>query len=547
MRVSSWILVVLALIALVFMAGAAVFTYVNVRQFVAESPILLPTLGRLNLAAPPPPAATVTAALPSATSIPPTVPLAFGSSSPNAPTATNATAIPSPNAPATATTDPVLLVPTRVTILVMGIDQRRGEKGPFRTDTMLVLSIDPIRKTAAMLSVPRDIYMQIPGYAVDRINTAEGTGELNDYPGGGGALAVKTVESLLGVPIQHYFVLNFDVFDAVIDAIGPIRVCPPTAIHDANYPDGSYGIITVDFPAGCQDLDSTKLLEYSRVRHNAGDDFGRAARQQEVVRAVKEKVLSLGGISALLSKAVPLWDTLKTSVKTDMTFDQMSQLAQIGLTIPQTNVSSVVLTDKGGYLLPSTTPDGQQVLSPIYEKVHGLVEQMFDAAPGKPITDQSVQVAAQPVAPPTAQQTAASTVVPATAPPVQNPVTSTVVPPTALPASATTAAMSVSLTPNAAAIQVSNGAGVDGLAKVYTDKLHALGFDVLPPKNADLPGGYAQSVIRVYTGNYDMARQVAQAVGLSPGVIIPASNGPKGVDVELIVGKDLAPTATPAH
>ncbi len=538
MRLSSWILVALAVVALAFVAGAALFTYTSVRQFVAESPILLPTLGSLNLAASSEVAAT--AITPSATSAEPTISPISGSALPN--TTVAATSIPLSNVPATATTDPILLVPTRVTVLVMGIDQRRGEKGPFRTDTMLVLSIDPIRKTAAMLSVPRDIYMQIPGYAVDRINTAEGTGESVDYPGGGGALAIKTVESLLGVPIQHYFLLNFDVFDAVIDAIGPIRVCPPTAIHDTNYPDGSYGIITVDFPAGCQDLDATKLLEYSRVRHNAGDDFGRAARQQEVVRAVKEKVLSLGGISALLGKAGPLWDTVKTSVKTDMTFDQMLQLGQIGLTIPQTSVSSVVLTDKGGYLLPSTTPDGQQVLSPIYEKIHGLVQQMFDAPPGQPVTDQSIQVAAQPTEQPTVQQTSVPLTVPATAPPVQNTATGT-----AVPTTAPTATISASLTPSSAVIQVSNGAGVDGLAKIYTDKLHALGFNVLAPKNADLPGGYAQSVIRVYTGNYDLARQVAQAVGLSPSVITPATNGPKSVDVELIIGKDLAPTSTPAH
>lgn len=541
MRLSSWILLGIALIALVFMVGVAVFTYIGVRQFVADSPIQLPTLGNLNFAAAPVQPTATTASLASATTgsarpLPATS--ALNSPVPSIPATVGAASNLSPTVLNAPTIDPILLNPTRVTILLMGIDQRHGEVGPFRTDTMLVLSVDPIRKTAAMLSVPRDIYMQIPGYGTDRINTAEGTGEQVDYPGGGGALAIKAVESLLGVPIQHYFLLNFDVFDAVIDAVGPIRVCPPTAIHDANYPDGSYGIITVDFPAGCQDLDSTKLLEYSRVRHNAGDDFGRAARQQEVIRAVRDKILSLGGISALIGKASPLWDTVKTSVKTDMTFDQMLQLGQIGLTIPTTNVSSVVLTDKAGYLLPSTTPDGQQVLSPIYEKIHGLVEQMFDAPPGHPITDQSVQAVAQPTTLPVST-------VPSPAPPQQNPATNTPVPPTIVPPSATSTLASTALTPTTAMIQVSNGAGIDGLAKVYTDKLHALGFTVLAPKNADLPGGYAQSQIRVYTSNYEAARQVAQVVGLSASLITPAPNGPKGVDIELIVGKDLAPTSTP--
>ncbi len=508
MRLGSWALVALVIISAIVIAGAAVFAYVNVRQFVAESPIALPTLPALSDLGQQP---TATSALPSATASPTTPPTqtatlvsatvsasATGTSNTSANVPSPATAISPSAVPATATPDLALLVPTRVTALIMGIDARHGEKGPFRTDTMIVISIDPIRKTAAILSVPRDIYLQIPGYGVDRINTAEGTGEVNDYPGGGPMLAVKTVENLLGIPIQHYFLLNFDVFDTVINAVGPIQVCPDQAIHDTNYPDGSYGIITVDFPAGCQMLDATKLLEYSRVRHNAGDDFGRAARQQEVIRAVREKVLTLGGISALIGQAGPVWDSIKNDVQTDMAFDQMVTLAQVALTIPKDNISSVVLTDKGGYLIPSTTPDGQQVLSPIYEKIHALVGQMFAAPPGNPITDQILQ--------------------------------------NGTPTPTLTSAV----------IQVSNGAGVSGLAAQFVTRLRGMGFHVLDPQNADLPGGYAKSVIRVFTGNFDAARQVAQTLGIDPSAITPAANGPQGVDLELVLGADVAPTATPS-
>jgi len=401
MRLYAWIIVGLAIVALIFIAGAAAFTYIGVRQFVADSPIQLPTLGGLSLAGPSVPSVAVVPTLPPFVSQATTATPVAGQSSlntplasPGGPTATGMTSVPSiQTAP---TLDPVLQNPTRVTVLIMAIDQLPGEKGPFQTDTMIVISIDPLRKTAAMLSVLRDIYVPIPGYSANRVDTAEGMGETVDYPGGGPVLAIKTVENLLGVPIQHYFLLNFAVFSAVMDAVGPLQVCPAQAIHDTAYPDDfnpndPNGVITVDFPAGCQMLGTIQLIEYSRVRHNSGDDYGRAARQQEVITAVRNKVLSLGGFSALISKAGTIWGAVKSNVKTDMTFDQMAQLAQIALTIPKENISSAELSLQSGYVIPSTTSLKEQVLAPVYEKIHQLVEQMFDAQPGKPVIDMPVQ------------------------------------------------------------------------------------------------------------------------------------------------------------
>jgi LCP family protein required for cell wall assembly len=394
--------------------------------------------------------------------------------------------------------------PGRVTILILGIDQRHGEKGPFRTDTIIVASIDPVRHTAALLSIPRDIYLPIPVFNVaDRINNANAIGELGKYPGGGPELAVKTVESLIGVPIQRYMMINFDVFDTVIDAIGPIQVCPTTPIHDTQYPDGSYGVITVDFQPGCQNLDSTRLLEYSRVRHNAGDDFGRAARQQEVIKAVREKILSLGGVSALIGKAGSVWQSIQSDVQTDMNFTEMVQLAQVAQTVPKDNIQSVVMTDRGGYLIPSTLNDGSQVFTPVYEKVQDLVARLFNADPGSPPVDAGTNSAVaggtQPAAP-------------------------------------------------AAAIRVSNGAGVDGMAKATADQLRAKGFNIVDAQNADTPGGYARTVIRVYNNNFlKVARDLATALGLDGTVISTDQGGPPGIDIEVVLGKDVAPTATATH
>ena len=114
----------------------------------------------------------------------------------------------------------------RVTMLVMGIDFRDWESGTdySRTDTMMLLTIDPVAKTAGALSIPRDLWAAIPGFNPAKINTAHYYGDLYDYPGGGPALAVKTVENVIGVPIDYYARIDFSAFVDFIDLIDGITV-----------------------------------------------------------------------------------------------------------------------------------------------------------------------------------------------------------------------------------------------------------------------------------------------------------------------------------
>ena len=108
---------------------------------------------------------------------------------------------------------------SRVTVLIMGLDYRDWEanEGAPRTDTMILLTIDPLTKTGGMLSIPRDLWVNIPGFGNARINTAYSTGEGNKLPGGGPGLAMKTVEGLLGVPIDYYAQIDFSAFVKFID------------------------------------------------------------------------------------------------------------------------------------------------------------------------------------------------------------------------------------------------------------------------------------------------------------------------------------------
>lgn len=446
-------------------AGAAAAAYVGVRQIVIDSPIELP----------PPPQINAQQHTP-VPLVPATQMLATSDSPPMATT-------PSPDAtPAI----PEWRDPRRFTMLLLGIDQRPQEKGPFRTDTVIVLSVDPVRKTAAMLSIPRDVYVRIPGFKQDRVNTANFIGDLNEYPGGGARLALRTVEGLLGVSIDRYVLINFQAFKTVIDALGTVTVCPTERIFDDKYPDtDTYGVITVEFQPGCQELDSTRLLQYARVRHNAGDDFGRARRQQEVIRAVKDKALSLGGVSALIGQAGAIWEALKDNVKTDLTYDEIIQLANLAQDIPE--IQSAVLEirqgDKG-QLLPGKTASGEDILTPIYEEVYKLVVSLFDSGQGVAINTQASE--------------------------------------------------------EGAAIYVANGAGVDGLARSIADALIAKGFNVAGIGNAEGLGLYGQSEIRVYGTKFKTARYLAEVLGLENTIIQQAQDGPSGVDIMLIVGKDLA-------
>ena len=276
--------------------------------------------------------------------------------------------------------------PRRVSVLLLGIDQRKGEQGTFPTDTIILFSLDPVGKTAAILSIPRDLWVEYPGMGKSgRINGANIIGDEINYPGGGGpAYAVKTVENLLGVPIQYYVLINFEVFYALVDAIGPVEVCPSQVIHDDQYPDGSYGYMTVHFDPGCQELDAERLLQYARVRH--GDDqgdIGRAARQQEVILKIREKVLSVGGVSALLPQITTLWESVQDNIRTNLSFEEMVRLARTAEDVPDTEIRRAQISFDEVFL--STSPEGDQVLIPIASDIRLLIEDLF-RPPGTPST-----------------------------------------------------------------------------------------------------------------------------------------------------------------
>ena len=272
--------------------------------------------------------------------------------------------------------------PRRVSVLLLGIDQRAGEQGAFPTDTIILLSLDPVGHTAALLSIPRDLWVEYPGLGQSgRINSANIVGDNVSYPGGGGpAFVVRAVEKELGVKIQYYLLINFEVFIALIDAIGPVEVCPPEPIDDDRYPDGSYGYISIHFDAGCQALDAERLLQYARTRH-ADSDIGRSTRQQEVILSVRDKVLSAGGVAALLPEAPALWESMQANVRTNLSFEEMVRLGLRAENVPAGEIRQAQISFDEVYL--STGDDGEAILVPIASDIRLLIEDLF-RPPGTP-------------------------------------------------------------------------------------------------------------------------------------------------------------------
>ncbi len=262
---------------------------------------------------------------------------------------------------------------SRVTILLMGLDYRDWERGAGapRSDTMMVVTIDPLTRTAGMVSVPRDLWIEIPGFDHGRINTAYSLGERYRLPGGGPGLAVKAVESVLGVPINYYAVVEFSAFERLIDEIGGIDVLVKQRIKISPIGRTSFWL-----DAKAHHLDGAEALAYARVRKNAGGDFGRAERQQQVAFAVLDKVTGFDMVPTLVRKAPRLYQEISSGIRTNMTLQEMVSLGWLALQIPKDEIRQGVIAppDMVGFY---TTETGAQVLRPVPEAIRGMRDRIF--------------------------------------------------------------------------------------------------------------------------------------------------------------------------
>lgn len=267
----------------------------------------------------------------------------------------------------------------RINILLLGIPGAdSGNDAPNLSDTIIIASIDPKNQTVAMLSVPRDLYVAIPGHGSNKINVAHVLGEL-DKEGSGPLLTKKVVAQMLNVPIHYYVRVDFSGFEKAINDVGGIDVNVPKAIYDSTYPNNSHGYSVFSVKAGEQHMSGATALKYARSRHTTSD-FDRALRQQLVITAFKEKISSLGFLTNP-AKVMSLIETLGKHVRTDLSPWEIGKMAEIFKGLDLSKVNSAVLSDAAdSYLTPGWSKDGMWILKPRtgdYAQIQKFVHSLF--------------------------------------------------------------------------------------------------------------------------------------------------------------------------
>jgi LCP family protein required for cell wall assembly len=265
----------------------------------------------------------------------------------------------------------------RVTLLLMGLDYRDWSEGVDvpRTDTMILLTVDPLNKTAGMMSIPRDMWVSIPGFGYHRINTAYPLGEGSKLPGGGAGLAMKTVEQFIGVPVDYAALVDFNSFVKFIDTLGGLDM----HIKDEIVVDPVGKGNTKKLTPGVQALDGATVLAYARMRYTKDGDFDRSKRQQEVIMALRDQIVTFNQLPMLVSKAPQLYKDLSSGIRTNLTLDEVIQLAWLGTQIDPANIKRGVFdphTDIN-YVTANTQDGKQDVLVPVPDRIRILRDQVF--------------------------------------------------------------------------------------------------------------------------------------------------------------------------
>ncbi len=371
-------------------------------------------------------------------------------------------------------------------VLLIGVDRRPDPEEGARSDTLILVHVNPAGGWAGMLSIPRDSVVQIPGLGTAKINAAYAHGYNNPEalygPGvapeaAGGALAAETVAGFLGVEVDYIAQVDFHGFQRLVDTLGGIPINVERPIFDATYPSEDYGYERLYIPAGLQVMNGDLALRYARTRH-ASSDFDRSRRQQQVLRAMLHEVRARGLLSqaALLPELVR---DLQESVSTTLPLSDLNTLRGLAALAQRLDAERI--------LTLSINPNDVGI---VWESGSDIY---WDPA------DVAAQVARLQAGP-------AAKVEPAR-------------------------------------VQVLNGAGVPGLAGRVTARLAAQGFSLADP--GDAPRIYERSQLIDYRGRPETLRRLVETLGLDPGDVytVPPPGAPPGggADLVLILGENYQP------
>jgi len=352
---------------------------------------------------------------------------------------------------------------------------------------MILLSVDPVSKTAGMVSIPRDLWVSIPGFQdPSRINAAYRLGETYELPGGGPELAMQTVESLLGLKIDYYALIDFATFEKFIDEIGGAKIEIPKKIKV----DPINGETTV-LKKGEQVLPGSLALAYARARYTEGGDFDRAQRTQQVIMGIRNRIINANALPGLIARAPAIFNQLSTGITTNLGLDQAIQLAVLAQQVPEENIKQGVIGSE--QVTFGKSPEGDDVLKMRPEQVRILRDEIFTS-----------EGAASPLM-------AGSTI-------------------------------EELVKAENASVSVLNGSGTPGLATRTADYLKSLGVNVV--STGDAPEQTIYTTVISHTGNPYTLKYLVGLMSIPPNTIYNRFDPASPVEIELSLGADWANSNT---
>ncbi len=302
----------------------------------------------------------------------------------------------------------------RINILLLGIGGP-GHEGSNLSDTNIIASIRPTTKDVALISIPRDLMVKMPVYNYQKINAVHAYNELRN-PGLGPELSRQFFAEQFETPIPYYIRVDFKAFEDIIDAVGGITVNVGKSFVDYRYPNPGKAegadcvgeteaspcrYLKVSFTTGEEKMNGRRALMFARSRHGSngeGSDFARSRRQQQVLLALKEKVLSLGTLGNPVALK-NIMDSVANHVSTNLTFNDLLAMAGFARTIESEKVKTVVLDDNGRDLLTGVRNQLGDVLVPrsgSFKAINELIANVF--SPSTTLTRITVKDVSTPAA-----------------------------------------------------------------------------------------------------------------------------------------------------
>lgn len=402
----------------------------------------------------------------------------------------------------------------RVNILLLGVGGL-GHDGGYLSDTIMVASYKPSTKQVALLSIPRDLTINMQGYGYRKINSADALGEIQKL-GTGPEFASQVVSNVLGIPIDYYVRADFSGFQKLIDDMGGVDIYVENTFDDYRYPIKGKELVYpledrfehLHFDKGWTHMDGTTALKYVRSRHALGiegSDFARSRRQQNVMLALKQKVFS---VKTLIqpSKIAALINSYQENINTNLQLGEMIKLASLAKDFDNKNVINKVLDDSTNGALVSSTFNGIFILEPKVKdgsQIKDIAQNIF--------SDTSLAGPSLPEA----GDKAPSNVLP----------------------SASSSPLAVSDKPR---VEILNGTKINGLGKLQVDELQTLGFDVLKLGNFSDTEQEHTAVYDLSQDKYPLSAQ-ALADHYDCDLLEPTSAISSQADFVVVLGADQKP------